>query len=458
VILAMVLIVALGVAAWLWRGDRDPLIYLVPVALTFPPLIAYGGRVLGWPGTWLSTRVALVLGLGLFVVFRVLRRDFSWHRIPGVWFVAPYCVLVTASVLWSVLGPFNGEASDIAGEFLSWVILASVFVCIASSSHKQADLRGGVVVLLVVGFGACLYAALQALVLTGNTRFVPQPIIDLTEYAREDLPYGALRLHGTLPNLGPNFFGAFLLWPTVLGFSGVFSRRGLARWACLLIGLAGAAVIAATYSRGALLGLAVALLVLPVWRRSVREFAAIAGAIALMGIGIAQTPIGRNAALLYASGQLDVSAQARVYLWRAISNSVADHPLGLGFDGWPRASRSNMEVGLADPAASIGTAHAAENQWMRELADRGIPGVLTLALLMIGLMHFTYRSADPRRSQGQSRDFLAACGATCAGWSVAFLTGDQLAYDNTAGIFWYMIALALATARPVPAPPRDQAT
>src|SRR5690349_18534224 len=92
-------------------GFGDPLIYLVPPALAFPPLLAYASRALGWPGGWVSTRVALVICIGLFLLLRLFRRDFSYYRIPGLWFVAPYVLLVFASVLWGVLGPYNAEAS-----------------------------------------------------------------------------------------------------------------------------------------------------------------------------------------------------------------------------------------------------------------------------------------------------------------------------------------------------------
>src|SRR6266566_1232054 len=120
---------------------RDPLIYLVPLALAFPPLLAYGGNALGWPGGWLSTRVALVICIGFFLFHRLLRGDFSYRQIPGLGLVAPYLLLVVASVLWSVLGPYNAEAPAIANELVTWLILAGVFFGIAGSSHYESDLK-----------------------------------------------------------------------------------------------------------------------------------------------------------------------------------------------------------------------------------------------------------------------------------------------------------------------------
>src|SRR5207247_10855891 len=97
-----------------------------------------------------------------------------------------------------------------------------------------------------------------------------------------------------------------------------------------------------------------------------------------------------------------------------------------------------------DPPASIGASHPAENQWMRELADRGILGVLALGLLIAGFMRATFRAAGAARSGGYTQGFLTAAGAACVGWVCAFLTGDHLMYDSVAGILWYMLALGLA--------------
>jgi hypothetical protein len=423
------------------------LLYLVPLALAFPPLISFGGRAFGWPAGWLSTRVALVICIGVFCIVRLARQDFSCQRIPGLGFVAPYVLLVIASVLWAVLGPYNAEAGAIARELLSWLVLATVFLVVAGSFHEEDDLRTAGRVLVGVALFEAIYCGLQALVLTGNDLIVPAPIVALTQYGRQDLMFGPLRLYGTLPNLGPNFFGAFLLVPTVLAFSRGFSQRGLVRLGWLLAGVTCAALIAATYSRGAMLGLAIALLMIPVWRRSRRGIVGMIGAIAVAALLVGQTPVGRHVTELYKAGQLDPSGTARVYLWRAIFKSAADHPVGLGFNGWPRASEHDIDVGLADPPSTIGSEHPAENQWMRELADRGILGVLALALLVGGMIRLTFRGADSAQAGGWRQDVLVAVGAAYVGWAFAFLTGDHLMYDNVAGMFWYTTALGLTALR-----------
>ncbi len=434
---------------WLFRGNRDPLLYLVPWALAFPPLIAYGGRALGWPGGWLSTRVALVCCIVLWLTFRLVRRDFSYRNIPGLWFVGPYVALVIASVLWSVLGSYNGEADALANELIAWSVPVLVFFLLASSPRRDEDLKRACVVIIGVAVSVGAYSGFQALVLTGNEGLVPQPVIDLTQYGRSDLWFGSFRLYGTLPNLGPNFLGAFLLFPAVLALSCSFGQSGFVRMLWLIASLSLAAVIVGTYSRGAMVALLVAFVMLPFWRRSTRGVWLVLVSVAMSVVLVAQTPVGRYARSLYVAGQLDVSGSARVQLWRTILRRSADYPFGMGFNAWPRQSRSEMDVGIAEAQATIGQARPAENQWMRELADRGIPGVLALALLMAGLIRLTYRMADPHETSGYVRDFIAASGAASVGWVAVFVTGDHLMYDSVAGIFWYPFALVLATSRDI---------
>lgn len=436
-----------GLLAWIWWRRRDPLVYLVPLALAFPPLFAYGAHALGWPGGWVSTRKALVASIVIYVLFRWARRDFSYRRIPGIWFITPYLALVAASVLWGVFGRYNSDAATLTNEFVSWLIPVIAFLLIAAAPREEADIRAAARVLIVVGLIEAIYSGLQLLVLTGNGALVPAPVVDLTLTARQDLAFGALRSYGTLPNVGPNFFGAFILFPTVLVFARALSSDGLPRVALLLGGLAGIALVAATYSRGAMLGLGAALLVLPLWRRSGRGALIMVATTAVVVLGIAQTPVGRHAASLYTSGQFDVSAGARVDLWRSILSNAADHPVGLGFNGWPRESRARVDIGYNDPPARIGTEHPAENQWMRELADRGLLGIAALLLMMIGLIRLTLRAASPIRSTGWSRDFICAVGAATVGWCLTFLTGDHLMFETVAGMFWYTSAIALAAIR-----------
>src|SRR2546430_17145350 len=100
-----------AVMVWLCYGRRDPLIHLVPFALAFPPIVVYGGRVLGWPGAWLSSRVALAACILGFLLFRLVKGDFSWRGISGKHIIRPHF----PPVPWSLLFPLVRFHNRVAG-------------------------------------------------------------------------------------------------------------------------------------------------------------------------------------------------------------------------------------------------------------------------------------------------------------------------------------------------------
>src|SRR5207302_8520296 len=108
-----------------------------------------------------------------FLLFRLLKDDFSWRGIPGKPFIAPYFLLVLGSVLWRVVGVHNEDASAIADEVWSWAVPVVVFFLIAGSRHGESDVRCASRALLVIAFSEALYCGFQALVLTGNRQLVP---------------------------------------------------------------------------------------------------------------------------------------------------------------------------------------------------------------------------------------------------------------------------------------------
>jgi len=160
------LLVFVAVAAWMWRQKRDVLVQLVPLALAFPPLIAYGGIEFGWPGARLSTRVALTASLAVFLIYRLLRRDFTYCRTRALWLVAPYTFFVLTSVPRSVL-VYNNEAALIGNEFLSWCIVFATFLILATAPHDEAGIKRATRLVVAVAMVTALYSGFQALVLVG---------------------------------------------------------------------------------------------------------------------------------------------------------------------------------------------------------------------------------------------------------------------------------------------------
>jgi hypothetical protein len=436
--------VLLALAVWVWQQDRDPLLYLIPPALAFPPLLAYGGRALGWPTAWLSTKVALALCLTLWATFRLAKGDYRWNRLAGSWFIVPWILLVLSSVAWVVLGPLGGDVAAISNEFTRWALPVTAAWCLAESIHSDADIESATRVMVWTALGVAAYSALQGLTLLGYENFVPAPVAAITHAGRQDIAFAFYRIYGTFPNLGPIQLGFFLLVPGALAFSRAAGTNGRQRLGWSMAALIISAVIVVTHSRGVQLGFASGLIALALWRRSSLGLGVVVLGLGVAGFLLASTPIGQGFTRIYASGLWDPDIEGRFGEWRAIFSQLADHPFGRGFDSWARASQHI--VGITDPFLSdIGAGRAADNQWMLELAERGLPGVLVLALMMGGLLVTTFRKATQVR--GSQRDIIVGCGAAFAGWSIAFLSGDSLMYDSIAGSFWYAVALTLAIGR-----------
>lgn len=433
--------VLLAVGVWAWHQQRDPLLYLIPPALAFPPLLAYGGRTVGWPTGWLSTKVAIALCLILWAASRLTKGDFRWNRLTGSWFIAPWILLVLLSAVGVVLGPLGSDVSAISNEFARWALPVTAAWCLAGSIHSDADVESAAKVMVWTALGVAGYSLLQGLVLLGYERFVPAPVGAVTQAGQEDIAFAFYRVYGTFPNTGPIQLGFFLLVPSALAFSRAVGTAGRRRLGWSVAALAISAVIVVTHSRGVLLGLGSALITLALWRRSRLGLVATILGLVVAAFVLTITPVGRGFTNIYVSGQWDPDIEGRFGEWRAILAQFADHPFGRGFDSWARASQHM--VGITDPFLSdIGAGRAADSQWVLELAERGLPGLLALALMMGGLLVTTFRRAT--QLQGSQRDIIAGCGAAFAGWSVALMSGDSLMYDSIAGSFWFAIALTLS--------------
>ena len=436
-----------GLLSWLWRTNRDPLIYCTLPAVAFSPLARYAGETLGGPGAWLSARKVLVLLVLISIAFRFLKGDYSWRRIRGLWFVAPYLSVVVLSVLWSVLGPFNGDTAAILDEFADWALPVVVFLCLACTPSSEDRIAGAGQAIGITVLVLAIYCGLQSLVLIGHAEWVPSPIADLTRRGMHDFWWAPFRLYGPFTTMGPNAFGIFLLFPAAYCICRCIDTRGVSRYVWGLLALITAALIAGTFSRSAQLGLIVVVAAIPLVSGSARGLALAGVTVVLTALLLAETAVGSHFTSFYrAGGSLDPDVADRLSVWQAILSQLPDRPLGFGFDGWARASRHLLVPATRGVA---GAAQPGAGQYMRELADRGVAGVALLVLMMIGFTTATIRAARRNRS-GFQRAFLTAAGVGFAGWTISLVSDDHLMLDAVAGMFWYIAGLALAAIRDAP--------
>ena len=261
----------------------------------------------------------------------------------------------------------------------------------------------------------------------------------------------------------PNYYALMLVAVVPLAVELAFRTRGWARAVALLAAVASVAAILLTFSRGAVLGLGVALVSM-LWRH--RPSARAVAAVALAGVcALALSPadwVARLEAVPQAVAALtgdqpdDAAIGGRASEFKVGIEMWLDHPLlGVGRGGYPpRYQDYSTDLGL-DPRREERQPHSLP---VEVLAEQGVVGVVVFGGLLIG----AFRSLVVAR-----RRLVAAGGRTTARDTVALLGALEtalLAYLATSlflhltfpRVLWMLVALAYAApevARAVVGPP-----
>jgi O-antigen ligase len=205
--------------------------------------------------------------------------------------------------------------------------------------------------------------------------------------------------------------------------------------------LAGAIVF--SYSRAALLNLAVALVALLAVRRgSVKWFrAAAAFALGIATVALVASWLAPD--LAWAWGQRlqrtielssaagDVAVSGRFSTWQAIAAFIMDHPVRVLFGvGYKSLAYSDV----------LGSTVIADNTWLSTLLETGIAGVVCLAVLSAAILRVTFRAA---RSTDERAAFYGAWAfAFWVGEMVQMFTADLLTWWRILPVVFFVIAMA----------------
>jgi O-antigen ligase len=434
------------------RRRHDLLVALVLPVVFLTPVLVFGRSALSWGLVVPSTTVMLIGLVAAWLLVAVGTGEPRLHWSPALAWALPYAALVAASVIWSALGVSGGEPEAVFREFVDWLIGFGIFGLLAAGVASTRTVSAAVESVALTLAVVLPFTVFQALAIAGYGSVTPPPVNALVEAGRAELWFGSFRLYGTFPHLGPNNFGVALLLPATLCLARADSTRGFRR-AGWMLGLALAVgVLAGTFSRGAQLGFLVAAVSLLVLRRRWGKLAimgvAIVGILAAMG----ELPVVSHARSLWQGGRFDADASARIDIWREVLEEIPDHPVGFGFNGWQRASRTRLDK-AGNPQIPVGGSHPAENQWIRELADRGIAGPVALAAFVAMILALTWRGARQAAAGSVEADWLGATWAGTLGHAVAFLTGDHLMYLSVACVILYFMGVAGSVAREAAFPP-----
>ena len=268
---------------------------------------------------------------------------------------------------------------------------------------------------------------------------------------------------GEADGYNPNEIAGALLWVTPLAWAvamGWLPRTGrlasLGRWQPLftLLWFGSALVFTATvlfsFSRGGILGLLLALALLVWllagrWRRYLLALGGLlilAGIVTVSSLGPAELneqlgQIGLNAA----SDNLSVDSLAgRQEIWSRALYAIQDFPLtGTGPGLFRELVPILYPLFRLDPTIDVAHAH---NQWLQAALDWGLPGLVALLALWLGLVGCLWRTGRFPLTPLQ-RNTLYGLAATLAGYfTYSFL--DTIALGaRPSFIFWTLVGLVV---------------
>jgi putative inorganic carbon (HCO3(-)) transporter len=295
-------------------------------------------------------------------------------------------------------------------------------------------------------------AGLSLLGLVGTNWLVKWPALGAITGALPALIRG---LPGAEEGFQPNSVaGALVLivpvQMTLLSTSGEARLAGPLRW---LLGLAlgiTSVTLVLTQSRGALLGLGIALWATLVWRggwaRRAGVLAAAAGILAAVLAGPARL---ENLLLSGGGAGLSDNAASRQELWSRALYALQDFPLtGLGLNGFRRVLPVVYPTLITPTDMDVAHAH---NHLLQAGLDLGLPGLAAYLALWLVSGFILWRAHQAARDRLVRALALGLSAGLLAHFS--FGLTDAIALGSKLSLlFWLALALAVSTARLATAP------
>lgn len=255
---------------------------------------------------------------------------------------------------------------------------------------------------------------------------------------------GFLKSFGTFG--GPHGLGFYEMFVILFGLSvALTDRRRMRNRAFLVLLPINLLGLAFSFTRGALVGLAVGILYL-----GLRRHQAILLCIPVALVALLLVPAGFRGSTLSAT-----SAQQRASTWTNVPHIVADHPLGAGIgttgsavDKAQLASTPDTPSGLTrstnSPNASVTVALALpDNYFVQTLAELGVAGLWLACLLLAGILVGLYRASEARA--GPTRAFLDGAVVMVLAAVASSVTATYFSLFPMDLFFWLVVGVATAT-------------
>jgi putative inorganic carbon (HCO3(-)) transporter len=374
---------------------------MAPISAPTPLLLRWQGVFGRWSSGPLATQLEPLAGL----VLCALMAGLPLVTRAGLALLVAACGLLW--LVWSLTTP-PGRIGAINGWLL--VVLAVVVVATGFSPVPQAAFKGLLKLLSYLGVYALarqlltrapgwwdrIVAALLAGELITSVIGIRQLYGDTSALARwsdaNSVAEGTIRIYSTLEN--PNLLGGFLLATLPLAVVALVRWQGAARrlfaLACLVFGLI---ALVLTYSRGAWMGLVVALAAIgllltlratrqwpPFWRRAL-PLLLLGGGAVLLVVLISQVEPLRVRVMSLVAGREDSSNNFRINVWTAVLQMIQDRP-------WIGIGPGNDAFNLIYPQYQQPKFNAlsAYSIPLELLVEAGIPGLLAGAGLVLAMV------------------------------------------------------------------------
>lgn len=350
--------------------------------------------------------------LSLFFAWRIHGRLAKWSRLDRwVWAYVAYCFFSLLVGFSIVPNPdeaqrFNALKDSVIGILLFFVVQMSV-----------TDWNS-------------LKRVLLAMIL-------PMPYILRVTWSQHASVAGYsynddLRIHGTFSLLGANEFASFCVTMALVLFAILIATKLSRIWrALLLMGIACMVLgVLWAYSRTSyvtiLLGAAVILLL---WRGRFKLAVPVLLALLIVPPLLPHSVTERFNDTHVEASEADQSTDMRYLFWGVAWKEFTQHPLtGIGLGTFADASPYSMD---------------AHNFFVRELAEKGLPGFLITIGMFLSMARVCWRTF--RDSPPGSLGYALGLGM-CGVWPALVVTniwGDRFTYAQMIGYYWVLLALCL---------------
>lgn len=292
----------------------------------------------------------------------------------------------------------------------------------------------GVLLLFVVQMSVTDWNSMKRVVLA---MILPMPYILRVTWAQHasvaSFSYDDdLRIHGTFSMLGANEFASFCVTMSLVFFALLIATRLSKVWRALLVMGIGCMVIGVlwAYSRTSyitiLLGAAVVLLL---WRGRFKLAIPVLIALVVVPPLLPNSVVQRFDSTHVEASAADQSTDMRYVFWGIAWKEFTHHPLtGIGLGTFSTANPYGFD---------------AHNFFVRELAEKGLPGFLITVGLFLSMARICWRTF--RDSPPGSFAYALGLGM-CGVWPALVVTniwGDRFTYTQMIGYYWVLLALCL---------------